>query len=117
MAKNSQDELARAYAMLSSLRKNVDKIYDVTPEYVNVFHNVLDKLQGIGIDVSEFRIPDSEIKPRAASMNYLTGEAHYTQERYVDKAYFLIQLDTVLSYFEIITSEQPRKMGFSPPQD
>ncbi len=117
MSKNSQDELVRAYATLSSLRKNTDQIHDITPIYVNEFHSVLAKLEGIGITVSEFRIPDSEIKPRPSSINSLTGEVSYTQERYVAKAYFLTKLDAILGYFEIITSEKPKRIGFHTEKD
>lgn len=119
MTENSQDELARAYAMLSSLRKNIGEMtaYNVPETYVSEFHSVLDRLGNIGIDVSEFRIPDSEVAPEITSWNTLNGEATYSDEKYVERSFILTKLDAVLSYFEIITSEKPKKMGFSAPQD
>ena len=66
MTKNSQDEIARAYATLLSLRKNIEKIL-VSEKYVREYHAVLDKLEGVGIDISEFRIPYSEIEPMLSS--------------------------------------------------
>lgn len=117
MATNKQDKLARAYATLSSLRKNIDQVYDVTPRYVAEFHSVLTNLEKIGINLSEFRIPDSEIKPRVASLNYLTGETRYTEEKYVDKSYLLFKIDAILSYFEIVTAEKPRRIGFTKSND
>ena len=120
MARNKQDALARAYAMLSSLRKNIDKMGSRVPEtYVREFHAVLTKLEDIGIDVSEFRIPDSEITPNIKAIHTITfpstpeGGVEYTNEKYVNKSFILTKLDAVLGYFEIITSEEPRKVGFT----
>jgi len=112
MVKNKQDELIRAYATLKSLRNNIAGMTDVKETYVNAFHTVLIRLQDIGINTSEFWIPYSEINPRTASINTLTGETRYTEERYVDKSFILTKLDAILGYFEIITSEKPKRIGF-----
>ena len=121
MVENTQDELNRAYAMLSSLRKNVDKMpdYKVLETYVSEFHTVLDRLQGMGVNVSEFRVPDSAVKPRITASWLEDGRSHhsYSYEKYVDKPFILTKLDAILGYFEIITSEKPRKIGFSPPDN
>ena len=118
MAENKQDILARAFMTLSALRKNVGEItYGVEEKYVREFHTVLDRLEAIGIDVSEFRVPISEVKKVARGGSYLTGETWYSDEKYVDKPYFLTKLDAILGYFEIITSEKPRRIGFSPPDN
>ena len=62
MAENKQDMLIRAYTMFQSLRNTIDQIpSNIEEKYVKEFHNVLDRLQAIGIDVTEFRIPDSEV--------------------------------------------------------
>ena len=46
METNSQDELAGVFAMLSALRKTVDKLPVNTPEkYVREYHAVLDRLK------------------------------------------------------------------------
>jgi len=117
MATNKQDILARAYAMLSSLRKNIDQITSgVTETYVREFHTVLDRLEGIEIDVSEFRIPDSEVQPKITSRGRGGNGVErisYSKEKYVEKAYILTKIDAILGYFEIITSEKPRRIGFS----
>jgi hypothetical protein len=42
MKKSDQDILARAYAMLQSLRQNVDKLALVEEIYVNEYHGSLD---------------------------------------------------------------------------
>ena len=112
MADNSQDTLIRAFTTLSSLRKNIDQMdYGVQDTYMHEYHTVLDRLENIGMDISEFRIPDSEVKPRVTSISY-RGRT-YSEEKYVNKPFILTKLDAILGYFEIITSEKPRKMGFT----
>ena len=117
MVENKQDALIRAYAMLSSLRKNIEQLSGVEEKYVNEFHIVLDKLEKIDISVSEFRISDSEVQPRVTMTKFGSGGAEhsYSDEKYVDKALILVKLDALLNYFEIITAEKPRKIGFRNP--
>jgi ABC-type lipoprotein release transport system permease subunit len=116
-----QDELARAYARLSSLRKNIGDIkYGIEEKYVFEYHGILDKFQYLGVDTSEFRIPDSEIAPIVTSISTLTFEDRpsgvtYSKEKYVDRSFFLIKLDAILGYFEITTSKEPRKIGYRTP--
>lgn len=117
MAENKQDMLLRAYEMLSSLRKNIGEMTDyMVPEtYVREFHTVLERMESIGIDVSEFHVPDLLVKPRirASWMEGNTPKHDYYEEKYVDKPYILTKLDAILGYFKIITSEKPRKIGFN----
>lgn len=121
MTKDKQDILARAYAMLTSLRKHIgDMTSNNVPEtYVREFHTVLDRLESIEIDVAEFCIPDSEVKPKVTGVSPVSshggggGHVSYSKEKYVDKSFILTQLDAILGYFEIITPEKPRKIGFS----
>lgn len=113
MEENEQDVLARAYAMLSSLRRNIDQMtYNVLETYVHEFHAVLDKLESIGIDVSDFRILDSLVKPRVTSQSFPGGKT-YSEEKYVERSFILTKIDAILGYFEIITAEKPRRIGFS----
>jgi hypothetical protein len=121
MSENQQDILVRAYVTLTALRKNIEQItirYGVPEKYVSEFHTVLDSLEDIKIHVSEFRIPDSEVKFKILSrvVNHFGGGAdniQYSSEKYVDKPFILTKLDAILGYFEIITSEKPRKIGFT----
>ena len=120
MGENKQDELARAYAMLSSLRKNIGQMsdYSIPETYVREFHTVLDRLTGIGINVSEFRIPDSAVQPKITSRGRGGNGVErisYSKEKYVERSFILTKLDAILGYFEIITSEKPRSIGFSRP--
>ncbi|MFC2008317.1 hypothetical protein ACFLT0_01330 [Chloroflexota bacterium] len=119
MVTNNQDVLARAYATLSALRKNTGEITDrngIKETYVRKFHSVLDRLESIGLDVSEFRIPDSEVK-RQITSKHMGGGRSYTDEKYVEQSFLLTKLDAILGYFEIITPEKPKRIGFSTPEN
>ncbi len=112
-----QHAIMKAYTMLISLRRNVEKLNLVDEKYVREFHAVLDRLQGMGMEVDEFHIPDSEVKPRVVAIHSLTfgstrAGKSYSDEKYVDKAFLLTKLDAIIGYFEIVTSEEPRRIGF-----
>jgi len=121
MTKDKQDKLARAYATLKSLRNNIAEMTSNPTEiFVKEFHTVLDKLEGIGKDISEFRIPDSAVQPRVMWRTSHMGGGEsigYSEEKYVERAFLLTKLDAILGYFEIITSEKPRSIGFSKPEN
>ena len=119
MAENKQDIFNRAYTMLLSLRETIAQMSSPIPEkYVHEFHTALDKLESIGIDVSEFRIPDSEVKPRTIASAYVNGKKMWSTEVIgVEQSFILYRLDRTLKYLEIITSEKPGKMGFRTPHN
>ena len=115
MEKSSQDEIIRAYMLLKSLRKNIENIVSIQENYVNEYHSILDKLESnAGISLSEFRIPDSEI--RQVSRSYIPGgEQDYSEEKYVARTFMFTKMDAVLGYFEFLTSPEPKRMGFRKP--
>ena len=118
MEENKQDKLKRARATLSSLRENIPQMPSPIPaKYVHEFHTGLDKLESIGIDVSEFRIPDSEGKPRTVASQYVAGRKMWSSEVIgVEKSFLLTKLDKILSYLDSLTSdkpEKPKRIGFS----
>jgi hypothetical protein len=122
MAENNSDLFARAFATLTSLRANIDRMPGVNiPEiYVSEFHTVLDKLAGIALDIADFRIPNSEVRPRVTSINTLTfhqlkQSRTYSEEKYVDKPFILTKIDAILGYFELTMSDKPRNIGFRKP--
>ena len=117
MSKESQDGIIRAYSILKALRKNIDQIGSIPEKYVNEYHTVIEKLENsIGITLSEFRIPDSEIQPTPRAFTPGKGTV-YSSEKYVSRAFMLTKMDAILDYFEIITSEKPRSIGFHKPED
>ena len=100
-AADSADMQRRALAKLSSLRANVSKLGGLVEEtYVREFHASLDSLENLGIDFSDFRIPDSELNPRVLSTSYRGGGAvhSYSREKYVQEAFLLTKLDAVIDY-------------------
>lgn len=113
MKENGQDRLARAYAMLQALRNNIAELTLVEEMYVREYHTALDMLESIGIDINDFRIPSSEVKPHINSIS--DRGPTYSKEKYVPKQLLLAKVDAILIYFNITLSEKPRKIGFSPP--
>jgi len=116
MTKNKQDELVRAYAMLTSLQKNIGESTDYSiPETLkHEFHTALDRLEGIGIDASEFRIPDSAAKRQPGASMYVKGKEIFSSEGdiCVERRLILTKLGAIIGYLESFTSEKPRKIGF-----
>jgi hypothetical protein len=45
------------------------------------------------------------------------GVRHYSEEKYIEKSYILTKVDALLGYFEILTSPEPKKMGFHRSED
>ena len=124
MKEKNQDNLKRAYATLQALRNNIEDIttvYGVEENYVDQYHAALDMLEGIGIDVAQFRISSSEVQPHVVQGITVTypGEAarpkKYTEKKYVRKGLLLTKLDTILMYFQLTHSDEPRRIGFTPP--
>jgi len=111
MDAKTQDTLAR----LQGLRNNVASLTLVTEIYVREYHEVLDKLEGIGVDTPDFRVPSSDVKPRFTMTS--PSESSYSKEKYVPKALLLAKLDAVIAYFKIITADKPRKTGYSVPDE
>ncbi len=113
---NSQDEILRAYVLLKSLRKNIDQIGSIPENYVREYHSILVKLENsTGIALLEFRIPDSEINPTITSVG--PSGRHYSETKYAPRPFMLTKMDAIISYFEIITSPEPKKMGFHKSED
>ena len=117
MEENKQDEFKRACAILKSLRNNIAEMTGVEEKYVHEFHTALDRLEGIGIGVSEFRIPDSEVKPLPGISGYVRGKKIFSSKETigVDRQFMLTKLDMVLDYLGSLASaksEKPKNIGF-----
>jgi hypothetical protein len=86
-----EQAIASLWALKDSLQHN---LYDIENPLVSEYHSALDKLEKTGIDVSDFRIPDSWIQgPDIPSIySRLFGGPRVKREL------FLIKLDAILQY-------------------
>ena len=88
------DERERAIVSLRAIKESLQyNMFDVKIPLVAEYHSALDKLEKTGIDVSDFRIPDSWIQgPDIPSI--------YSRQfgPRVRRELFLIKLDAILQY-------------------
>jgi hypothetical protein len=97
----SGDVVARAYARASSLKERLPEGRVISGRYFEEYHDALKPLQALGLDVSEFLVPHTNVRPIVSSGNYLTGEVRYSKEPYVDRALLLAKLSAILMYFSM----------------
>jgi len=106
------DEIARAYATLSSLKQNVPNTFEVEQSWVNDFHSVLDKIEkATSLDLQEFRVPQQELHKEISGGNSISGEVDYSGRTVVERMRLLMKLDAVLGYFT--TKTTMRSIGFN----
>ena len=114
------DVIMRAYARLKSLKGNLPKTTVLREKYVDEYSAVVSSLEKAGYELSEFKIPSSEVKPRVTSSNYITGETTYSDYNTVERCYLLVKLDGLLSYFELHIAQvaEPDRtvLGFKQPK-
>ncbi len=107
------DKLRRAFSTLTSLKQNVlEEGHHLHERYVTEYHRVVDGLEKQGMDLTEFKIPQSELKPILASYNGLSGESTYSDDNYVQKTFFLMKLDALLGYFSLTIDDKKPHIGF-----
>ena len=114
------DLLRRAYASLSALQNNLNKMTEASVEdtYVKEYHSILDRLETIDINVAEFRINASKIKPVSIDIPVISPgrtpytSGHYSTEKYVKRAFLLMKVEAILGYFTLTTEEPKRTIGF-----
>ncbi len=120
MEENTQDTILRAYTNLMSLRTTLESIKKekVEEKYVIEYHIALDKLNKLGFNISEYYIASSEVKPIVTSIRTLSfsnepAGPKYSKEKYVDKDFLLMKLNSIIGYFEITNSKQEKHIGFN----
>jgi hypothetical protein len=95
MDMDMEDERKRAMSSLWAIRESLeDNMSDVTIRLVAEYHFALDKLERTGIDVSDFRIPDSWVQ--GPDIPFIFGR-QFGGPR-VKRELFLIKLDSLLEY-------------------
>ena len=109
------DQIIRALSLLTALRSSIQdarEYNDLSESHVSEFHTTLSNLTNMGIDVTEFLIPDSELKPQLL-VSSRRGDS-YSTIKYVRKSIFLTKLDGILNYLNYIMEEPKRSAGFKP---
>ena len=109
------DKLIRAISLLTALQsstKDAKEYNDLSDSHVSEFHTTLSSIADMGIDITEFFIPDSELKPKLLSSSP-RGDS-YSDIKYVRKSIFLTKLDGILNYLNYILEEPKRSAGFKP---
>ncbi len=118
---NQNDKLLRVYSRLRGLRHNLP---DGHPDYtmnwpqVRDYMQILEELESIGIDISDFKIPDELLSNQTTMSNYLTREMVDTGRPKVTEGYIKSKIDALLSYFELTTAPAPKsQIGFRSPEE
>ena len=89
------DDRERALISLRAIKESLeDSMSDVTIRLVAEYHLALDKLEKTGVDVSDFRIPDSWVQ--GPDIPFIFGR-QFGGPR-VKRELFLIKLDSILAY-------------------
>jgi hypothetical protein len=110
-----------AWAQLDAFQKNLPSL--VEEKHVAEFHDILKLLdEATGEDISAFRIPDEEVKPRITGIlrpafsGRRPGHTSYSDKKYCDRNLMLRKIDAVYGYFKRLQPppEKPHKpkLGF-----
>jgi len=101
---SNDDEIKRVYVQLASLRENLpDEHPDVTVKWeeINLYNVLLDRLEQLGFEIEEYRLPESMLGNETTLSNYLTGEHTETGNSRVRLGVLKTKLDALLMYFSV----------------
>jgi uncharacterized protein YlxW (UPF0749 family) len=108
---SSEPVVQAAYARLSALLEHMPQSYaTLEARYVSDFHAALDDLKQAGFDVASYRIAESNVTPRVASQNMVTGKTVWTEAR-VDRDLMAGRIKAVLGLFE--AADGAKKVRFN----
>jgi hypothetical protein len=109
------DEIAKAFALLSSLKQNIPNNYQVEQSWVHDFHNALQQIESAtSTSLHEFRVSPQELARETIGGNYLTGEVDYSGRMVVERTRLMLKVDAVLEFFHYIKEKPAKgKLGFS----
>jgi hypothetical protein len=111
--KPNTDRLMRAISLLTALQnntKNANEFNDISDSHVTEFHTTLSSIADMGIDIKEFRIPDSELNPQVLVSK--SGRERYSEKKYVRKSIFLTKLEGIIIYLNFILKKPKPRAGF-----
>ncbi len=107
-----------AWARFDALRRNIPPW--LKTEQVAEYHSIVDDLQeASGEDLSAFRIPDDQIKPRITAVTRGTirspGRAFYSKDAYCDDNFFARQVSALATYIQSLEERQQRSLVMDNP--
>lgn len=112
---NHDDQILRAYAVITSIRANVPERHEIEARWVNEFNGAIEKPEkSLGIDLQEFKVPQDALKRFVASCNSLTNDVTYLEGLWCERAILMQKLDSVLVYFTGLQDREDYKIGFHP---
>jgi hypothetical protein len=112
---SDDDQILRAYAIITSIRANVPERHEVEEHWVKEFNTAIEKLEkSLDIDLQEFKVPQEALKRYVASCNSLTNDVTYLEGLWCERAILTQKLDSVLMYFTGLQDREDNKIGFRP---
>jgi hypothetical protein len=108
------DQILRAYAMISSLQKNLPPHdYEVEESWVVEFNTAVAKVESaLGIGLAEFKVSNDSLVRSVATSNAITGEINYREGRWCRRETLQHKIDAILHYFTGLQTDQEKKIGF-----
>ena len=111
-----QNMFADIYARLLDLRSHVVVMVlpwrAISESIVADYHKILDMLENTSVDVSDFRVPDTEIVHMVTHYNPIKLEKKLSKDKFVREQYFFRKFEALLSHFTNTASGDPELIGF-----
>lgn len=115
----ADNNLGQVLALVQAHRQQIlsnPRMTTLTDPYISDYETYVRDLEHeSGEDLSRFRIPASAIKTRSVDIQtfneYLEPTSHDPPERWVERTYFLGQLDALLMYMKSPPPEWPSNIG------
>src|SRR5213594_2143003 len=106
---DTHDQIIRAIAIVSSIKDNLpSEDPHLELRWVDEYHRALAKVEEtMTLDLAEFRVEQSSIRPIAVSGNYVTGQVNYSNESFCDRAILLQKSDALLQYLNLLLQPPP----------
>jgi len=112
----NEDEIMRAFALISSIKENITKDYQVSEDWVIEYHNALDKVEkALEISLDDFRVPQERLKRVEAAGGIVLPnkkEIRYREGLWFERSILLQKVDAVMNYLQFLLRPEDRKIGF-----
>ena len=110
------DQILRTIALLQGIKANIPKELRVTQRWVQEYHISVKKAsEALEIDLIDFQLFNSDLKPIPVSGNARTGKTKYSEELYCDTSLLSQKVDSLLNYLNLLLQPKPqqeKKIGY-----